>query len=99
MSATLCHHSLMKVAVCYQNVGITTVTFLASANESLVMSIPSHSGLFNTSLQLIMLHMQQWEVYRNTHSTQCANSLVNIPSPPVEQFSDNTTVRANRETE
>ena len=26
--------------------GITTVTFLASANESLVMSIPSHSGLF-----------------------------------------------------
>ena len=26
--------------------GITTVTFLASANESLVMSTPSHSGLF-----------------------------------------------------
>ena len=36
----------MKVAVCYRNVGITTVTFLASANESLAMSIPSHSGLF-----------------------------------------------------
>ena len=46
MSASLCHHSLMKVAVCYRNDGITTVTFLASANESLVMSIPSHSGLF-----------------------------------------------------
>ena len=28
----------MKVAVCHQNVGITTVTSLASANESLVMS-------------------------------------------------------------
>ena len=36
MSASFCPHSLMKVAVCYQNVGITTVTFLASANESLV---------------------------------------------------------------
>ena len=41
-----CHHSLIKVAVCYRNVGITTITFLPSANESLVMSIPSHSGLF-----------------------------------------------------
>ena len=46
MSASFCHHSLMKVAVCYQNVGITTVTFLASANESLVMSMPSHSATF-----------------------------------------------------
>ena len=38
-------------------------------------------------------------IYTNTHSTQCVNSLVYIPSPPVGQFSASTTVRANRETE
>ena len=27
MSASFCHHSLMKVAACYRNVGITTITF------------------------------------------------------------------------
>ena len=43
MSASFCHNSLLKVAVCYQKIRITTVTFLASVNESLVMPKPSHS--------------------------------------------------------
>ena len=37
----------------YRNVGITTVTFLANANKSLVMSTPSHSGLFKLICFLI----------------------------------------------
>ena len=45
MSASFCHNSLMKVAVCYQKIRIPTVTFLASVNESLVMPIPSHSKI------------------------------------------------------
>ena len=48
-------NSLMKIAVCYQNVNIATFTFLASANESLVMSIPSHSGLFKHILVLLCI--------------------------------------------
>ena len=47
--------------------------------------------------------VQQWQfiqVYRNKHNTQWVNSLVYIPSPPVEYMvSASTTVRANRETE
>ena len=38
------HHSLMKVATCYQNIENQS-SILPSVNESLVMSVPSHSGL------------------------------------------------------
>ena len=38
----------MKVAICYQNVELTTVTFLASANESLVTAY-----LYTPSLTLV----------------------------------------------
>ena len=38
------HHSLMKVAVCYRSVGITTVTFLASATEVLCQLKRSHTA-------------------------------------------------------
>ena len=45
MSASLCHHSLTKVAASYRDVGKQSST-LANVNESVVMSVPSHSGLF-----------------------------------------------------
>ena len=48
-SASLCHHSLTKVAASYQNIGKQSSS-LASVNENLVMAVPSYSGLFKFNL-------------------------------------------------
>ena len=53
-----CRYSLMKVAVCYQNVG-EQLSILASVYESFIMSdLLSHSGLFQIYNMCLPIHKQ-----------------------------------------
>ena len=73
MSASFCHHSLMKVAARWKN----NCQFLASANESLVMSVPSHSwsgqafsrynSLYNNCALMCIMCALAWQQTRQTY--------------------------------
>ena len=60
-------HSLTKVAASYRNVG-KLLSILASVNKSLVMSVPSHSGLFK------VLYTMCWGKMAAVHLPVCTIS-------------------------
>ena len=79
MSASLCHYSLMKVAASYWNVGKQS-SILASVNESLVMSVLSHSGLFKTLYQLYGIYFGVWQFPCHARACQIMCTLQDIVS-------------------